>query len=87
MRVALAVEQKADHIAFGIGLVGPQFHYGKTAPLDRAARAQLLLGEAKVRHVSNEADSLAKRELLLSDSHQALRWGYLKRQLARQRKR
>ena len=55
--------------------------------LDRAARAQLLLGEAKVRQVSNEADSLAKRELLLSDSHQALRWGYLKRQLARQRKR
>jgi len=54
--------------------------------LDRAARAQLLLGGATVRHVSNEADTKAKRELLLSDSHQALRWGYLLRKLARERR-
>jgi L-fuculose-phosphate aldolase len=51
--------------------------------LDRAARAQLLLGTAPVKAVSNEVDGLAKRKLLLSDSHQALRWGYLKRELAR----
>lgn len=55
--------------------------------LDRAATAQLMLGGARVRQGSNEADSLAKRELLLSDSHQALRWGYLSRKLARERKR
>lgn len=50
--------------------------------LDRAARAQLLLGGAPVECSSNEADSLAKRDLLLADSHQALRWGYLRRKLA-----
>ena len=55
--------------------------------LDRAARAQLLLGGAAVRQASNEGDCLAKRDLLLSDAHQALRWGYLRRQLARERKR
>ena len=55
--------------------------------LDRASMAQVLLGGAPVRHVSNKADSLAKRELLLSDSHQALRWGYLLRKLARERRR
>lgn len=55
--------------------------------LDRAARAQLLLGGAPARQVSNEADSLAKRELLLSGPHQALRWGYLRRELARRRRR
>ena len=54
--------------------------------LDRAARAQLLLGAAAIRAVSNEADSRAKRELLLSDGHQALRWGYLSRELARRRR-
>jgi L-fuculose-phosphate aldolase len=54
--------------------------------LDRAARAQLLMGSLPVHHVSNEADGLAKRELLLSDAHQALRWGYLQRDLARRRK-
>jgi L-fuculose-phosphate aldolase len=54
--------------------------------LDRAARAQLLLGNTPIRAVSNEADSLAKRELLLSDGHQALRWGYLSRELARRRR-
>ena len=55
--------------------------------LDRAARAQLLLCGAAVRQASNEGDCLAKRDLLLSDAHQALRWGYLRRQLARERKR
>ncbi len=55
--------------------------------LDRAARAQLLLGSAPVTAVSNEADGLAKRKLLLSDSHQSLRWGYLKRELARRKHR
>jgi L-ribulose-5-phosphate 4-epimerase len=53
--------------------------------LDRATRAQLLLGTAPIKAVSNEVDGLAKRKLLLSDSHQALRWGYLKRDLARKR--
>ena len=53
--------------------------------LDRAARAQLLLGDAPIKAVSNDVDGLAKRKLLLSDSHQALRWGYLKRDLARKR--
>jgi L-ribulose-5-phosphate 4-epimerase len=55
--------------------------------LDRAARAQLLVGGAPIRHVSNDADTKAKRDLLLSDSHQALRWGYLSRKLARERRR
>lgn len=55
--------------------------------LDRAAMAQVMLGGAPVRQVSNKVDSLAKRELLLSDSHQALRWGYLLRKLARERRR
>ena len=55
--------------------------------LDRAAMAQLMLGGAPARQVSNKVDSLAKRELLLSDAHQALRWGYLSRKLARERKR
>jgi L-fuculose-phosphate aldolase len=54
--------------------------------LDRAARAQLMLGNTPVRIASKEADTLAKRELLLSDAHQALRWGYLKRDLARRRR-
>jgi L-ribulose-5-phosphate 4-epimerase len=54
--------------------------------LDRAARAQLLLGGAPVKQSSHEADSLAKRELLLSDGHQALRWGYLRRELRRRRR-
>jgi L-ribulose-5-phosphate 4-epimerase len=54
--------------------------------LDRAVRAQLLLGGATIRHVSNETDTKAKRELLLSDGHQALRWGYLQRKLARERR-
>jgi hypothetical protein len=49
--------------------------------------AQVMLGGAPVRQVSNAADSLAKRDLLLSDSHQALRWGYLRRKLARRRRR
>jgi L-ribulose-5-phosphate 4-epimerase len=53
--------------------------------LDRAARAQLLLGGLPVRHVGNEVDGRAKRELLLSDAHQALRWGYLQRELMRRR--
>ncbi|MDP3768965.1 MAG: class II aldolase/adducin family protein, partial [Dehalococcoidia bacterium] len=55
--------------------------------LDRAATDLLMLGVAPARQVCNEADSVAKRELLLSDSHQALRWGYLLRKLARERKR
>lgn len=55
--------------------------------LDRAARAQLLLAGTPVRQASHEGDCLAKRDLLLSDAHQALRWGYLLRQLARERKR
>ena len=54
--------------------------------LDRAARAQLMMGSLPVRHVGNEVDGRAKRELLLSDGHQALRWGYLQRELRRQRK-
>jgi L-ribulose-5-phosphate 4-epimerase len=54
--------------------------------LDRAARAQLLLGGTPLRDTSTEADTFAKRELLLSDSHQALRWGYLLRKLAHERK-
>ena len=53
--------------------------------LDRATRAQLLLGDAPIKAVSNQVDGLAKRKLLLSDSHQALRWGYLKRDLGRRR--
>jgi hypothetical protein len=36
--------------------------------------------------VSNDADTKTKRELLLSDGHQALRWGYLLRELARRRR-
>jgi L-fuculose-phosphate aldolase len=55
--------------------------------LDRAARAQLLLGGATASDTSTEADTLAKRELLLSDPHQTLRWDYLSRKLARERKR
>jgi hypothetical protein len=55
--------------------------------LDRAARAQLLLGTAPLRDASQEADTLAKRELLLSDAHQALRWDYLLRKLAREHRR
>jgi len=55
--------------------------------LDRAARAQLLLGRAPLRDASTQADTLAKRDLLLSDSHQALRWSYLLRKLAHERKR
>jgi L-ribulose-5-phosphate 4-epimerase len=54
--------------------------------LDRATRAQLLLGTAPIQAVSNEVDIMAKRKLLLSDSHQALRWGYLRRDLARKKR-
>jgi N-acetylneuraminate synthase len=54
--------------------------------LDRATRAQLLLGTAPIKAVSNEVDIMAKRKLLLSDSHQALRWGYLRRDLARKKR-
>jgi hypothetical protein len=46
-----------------------------------------MCGTMPIRHVSNEIDGKAKRELLLSDSHQALRWGYLLRKLARERRR
>lgn len=53
--------------------------------LDKAARDQLLLPGAIPRQWSTDTDALAKRDLLLSQGHRGLRWGYLLRKLAKQK--
>jgi L-fuculose-phosphate aldolase len=88
MAKALGTSDALLLVSHGIVTCGTTIERGaiNALLLDRAARAQLMLGALPARHVGNDVDGRAKRELLLSDGHQALRWGYLQRDLARRRK-
>ena len=55
--------------------------------LDKAARAQLMVPNGIPKHWTNDVEARAKRARIYNpDNNVALRWPYLLRQLARQRK-